>query len=363
MHQCSSFVFPPPHPGTKMLSILRILLLTLYMCSCTGVLLPPRDLLVVTGATGTLGRAFCMNFIETCDPESTTILAGCRDTEAGDELFARYPNVFTFECNFDGITRPDLPPFYLDCLSEFQSVTLINNAAVCLEGLIFLSFLPTYFVHSFFLCYQVSLTARCSLGSSKDILSKSILVNAVGPLEFSTTMIENCRNNDHTRCTIVNISSGDGEISYLHSDIQKRIKKVKTLNEWESLARSLVIFYDEGMEYAFGPTPMYSLSKAMLNKGTYLLHNDKHKQNEAKLLAVCPGNFKSPMSTKDELQNNYLTSEDAVLPIVEMLRKGFGDGDNGNDGDNNDNDDDDDDDDDEGRYYLHRGGERVFQIE
>ena len=90
--------------------------------------------MVITGASGSLGRAFCDKFIETRDPETTTILAGCRDVDMGDELYAVHPNVFAFKCNFDGVTQPDLPPFYLDCLSEFQSVTLINNAAVCLEG-------------------------------------------------------------------------------------------------------------------------------------------------------------------------------------------------------------------------------------
>ena len=101
---------------------------------CAGISTSQRDLLVVTGATGTLGKSLCNKFIELHDPETTTILAGCRNIDVGDDIYAVFPNVFTFECNFDGVTKPELPPFYLDCLSEFQSVTLFNNAAVCLEG-------------------------------------------------------------------------------------------------------------------------------------------------------------------------------------------------------------------------------------
>ena len=108
--------------------------LCLYTTACTGLSTSRRDLVVITGASGTLGRALCDKFIKTRDLETITILAGCRDIDKGDDIYSVHPNVFTFECNFDGVTQPGLPSFYLDCLPEFQSVTLINNAAVCLQG-------------------------------------------------------------------------------------------------------------------------------------------------------------------------------------------------------------------------------------
>ncbi len=312
------------------------------MCinACTGLSTPQRDLLVVTGATGTLGKALCNKFIEMYNPETTTVLAGCRNVDAGDDIYAIYPNVFTFECNFDGVTRPDLPPFYLDCLSEFHSVTLFNNAAVCLKGPITSPIPHVLRRHILNTFIYISLSTGCS----KNILSKSILVNTIGPLELSASILDNCRRIDHIKCTVVNISSGDGELSYLHSDIQKRIKKVKNLKELKSLARSLAIFYDQDIEYAFGPTPTYSVSKALLNKGTYLLHREKqHDYEKARILTVCPGNFKSAMSTDYELQDNCVSIEEAVIPIIEMLQRGIVDKD-------------------EGRY-LYRYGERIFEID
>ena len=183
-----------------------------------------------------------------------------------------------------------------------------------------------------------------TIGSSKEVLSKSILVNSIGPLELAATLLENCRRISHMKCTVVNISSGDGELSYLHSDLQKKIKEVKNLRELKSLARSLAIFYDQGVEYAFGPTPMYSLSKALLNKGTYLLQQDvQYDHQRSRILAICPGNFKSTMSTESELQDNCLSSGEAVIPIIEMLQKSPIDKD-------------------EGRF-LHRYGGRIFKID
>ena len=174
------------------------------------------------------------------------------------------------------------------------------------------------------------------------MLSKSILVNAIGPLEFAATMLDNCRSIDRMKCTIINISSGDGELSNLHSDVQKKIKKVNNLQEWKCLARSLAIFYNKDVEYAFGPTPMYSLSKALFNKGSYLLHKENYDYRGGRIIAVCPGNFKSQMSTEYELQNNCISSAEAVIPIIEMLQRSVIDRDEGE--------------------YLHRGGKRVLKI-
>eukprot|EP01031_Cornospumella_fuschlensis_P027440 gene27440-33143_t len=52
------------------------------------------------------------------------------------------------------------------------------------------------------------------------------------------------------------------------------------------------------MEYAFGPTPMYSLSKCLLTHSAPLLQ--AMAPSNFKIVSWCPGDFLSPMSSEDE---------------------------------------------------------------
>lgn len=61
--------------------------------------------------------------------------------------------------------------------------------------------------------------------------------------------------------------------------------------------------HDIYTDYAFGPTPLYSYSKALLNKLTRLQHihyNTLQTSNinniDLRFISVCPGNFVSSMS-------------------------------------------------------------------
>lgn len=52
-------------------------------------------------------------------------------------------------------------------------------------------------------------------------------------------------------------------------------------------------------EYAVGPTPAYSLSKALLNTHTRLWHRQLISEGllkSVRVMSVCPGNFQSPLS-------------------------------------------------------------------
>lgn len=57
------------------------------------------------------------------------------------------------------------------------------------------------------------------------------------------------------------------------------------------------------IHYAVGPTPAYSLSKALLNAHTRLWQQELINaglQESVRVIAVCPGNFLSPMSQPGE---------------------------------------------------------------
>ena len=69
-------------------------------------------------------------------------------------------------------------------------------------------------------------------------------------------------------------------------------------------------------EYAYGDTPFYSLSKALLNSLTQCL--DSESPEWCKVVSVCPGNFKSSMSTIEE-ENTFddpINAANKVLMIA-----------------------------------------------
>ena len=57
----------------------------------------------------------------------------------------------------------------------------------------------------------------------------SLLVNTIKPLQLSEKVIELCSESTSSRCEVVNISSGDGELSYLHSSLQDRLHRLRSI--------------------------------------------------------------------------------------------------------------------------------------
>jgi short-subunit dehydrogenase len=80
--------------------------------------------------------------------------------------------------------------------NTYQRLIIINNAGVCLEG------------------------------NTASILQETLQVNCLFPAALSDAFIS--RVDAGKELIVVNVSSGDGELSYLHSDIARRITKLKT---------------------------------------------------------------------------------------------------------------------------------------
>lgn len=80
--------------------------------------------------------------------------------------------------------------------STYQRLIIINNAGVCLEG------------------------------NTPSILQETLQVNCLFPASLSDAFIS--RIDAEKELIVVNVSSGDGEISYLHSDIARRITNLET---------------------------------------------------------------------------------------------------------------------------------------
>jgi len=154
-------------------------------------------------------------------------------------------------------------------------------------------------------------TGTCLYGNSLSNMAESLLVNTIIPLMLALSIISTKQSNDQNytrmRTTILFISSGDGERAMINSQIIRELDTLLTIPALIEYIHQLLVSFDESFEYAFGPTPMYSLSKLLLNKATILLNDELCKQNlldHMRVVACCPGNFVSPMSTEEELQDS-----------------------------------------------------------
>ena len=107
--------------------------------------------------------------------------------------------------------------------------------------------------------------------------------------------------------SIVNISSGDGELAFLNEELREHVANVASDTDLSELIESEFNGDHERpctYEYAFsnGNTPLYSVSKAMLNAGTRVFHQSivsRGFQN-CRIFSVCPGNVESSMTSDEE---------------------------------------------------------------
>lgn len=79
---------------------------------------------------------------------------------------------------------------------KYEQLVIINNAGVCLEG------------------------------NSHSILQETLQVNCLFPARLIETFYNGM--DAGKKLVVINVSSGDGELSYLHRDIERRISSLET---------------------------------------------------------------------------------------------------------------------------------------
>lgn len=86
---------------------------------------------------------------------------------------------------------------------NLERLILINNAGVCLEG------------------------------NTQDVLLESLTVNCLSPVSICELLISKFQARDDAgddgkggQLTIINVSSGEGELLFLHSDIQDKVAAI-----------------------------------------------------------------------------------------------------------------------------------------
>lgn len=231
-----------------------------------------KNIFVITGSTGALGRELVKRSLQ--NYEDSVVYADYRSMHKMDQLLK--------EIKYENRVRPfvlDLEKFNetlqdLEASNLFRSgdkISLINNAGVFLAG------------------------------NSFDALQRSLSINARSPLLLSQYFINSCKNSaSSAELQIINISSGDGELSYLNSAISRVIESVSSSTCLLAVMNHIELNYDPKAELAFGDTPFYSVSKALLNTGTRVLHKEHFPP--IRCISVCPGNVLSAMTTEEELE-------------------------------------------------------------
>lgn len=245
--------------------------------------------ITITGSTGILGRSICHNLLR----NGHRLYCGYRNLEKAHELLEectlkRLAKPKMFYCNYDdfgGSGLFDIPGFG-SCDQDDQ--ILILNSGISIVG--------------------------CDSHS----LAEQVRINSIIPMKISLSIVEykKLRHTSKGNLTILFVSSGDGESVFINSDIWKDISSLNNLDDW--FRYSSTITDRLGVEFAFGDTPGYSLSKALLNRGAMLLSARCNQlQLPIRVLAVCPGNFISGMSSPEEISTS-IPVEQAGADVIEV---------------------------------------------
>jgi short-subunit dehydrogenase len=107
------------------------------------------------------------------------------------------PNITQLIIDLDDLTSASQTFEILAAAKKIRRLILINNAGVCLEG------------------------------NSQEFLEESLTVNCLSPAKLNDILTA-LTVRENIELTIVNVSSGEGELVFLASDIQKEIILLET---------------------------------------------------------------------------------------------------------------------------------------
>ena len=150
--------------------------------------------IMITGGTGVLGQALIQHAIDT--RTTTTIFATYRRTSSKNNF--NHPSIIPLLLEVNNETKHTmLSNFFVhhpEIIASDNPFVLFNNAGVCLPG------------------------------NTLSALHISLLVNCWIPALLSNALF--CCPSIGSSRTVINVSSGEGELVLLHSDIQKRLQSI-----------------------------------------------------------------------------------------------------------------------------------------
>ena len=268
---------------------------------------------VVTGATGALGSSLCHHIVDqSIESTSTTdLLLGYRSESRLRQTLVQLQQRMEGK---ESQEKVKITPFYCDLTTgtRIEKTMMDLNIKMCSVPVG-----SSVDVHEHIIL--VNNAANCLRSSSPQVLRQSLDVNAIFPYQLARSVLLHADCNQETTVTIVNISSQDGELSRLHSDLAEHIRRLNSQKEWENFVnRERDAWRGSDFEYAFGETPLYSFSKAVFTTATKILSRDVAGREGRRVVAMCPGNVLSQMSTEEEKTSavSPVTASELVLRVA-----------------------------------------------
>lgn len=242
---------------------------------------------VVTGANRGLGLALA----ERLTTMGVCVILTSRLGAAACHTRPRLPeqHLKVYEPPLDVSDPQSRTAFLRYCRDQGGVDILINNAAICIPGW------------------------------SKDVVKTTLRTNLLGPVALINGLVPDMLQRDQG--IVINISSGDGELVYLHSELQAAICAVESLRQ---LLRVLACASPPkngfGHSPAHGPTPAYSMSKAALNVATRVLSQSLPRLTGRAIWmgAVCPGDVQTRMCTAPD---HAISPEAAAQDVLWLLEQ------------------------------------------
>jgi|YelNatPaOPRAMG01_1025707.scaffolds.fasta_scaffold09145_7 NAD(P)-dependent dehydrogenase (short-subunit alcohol dehydrogenase family) len=123
-------------------------------------------------------------------------------------------------------------------------------------------------------------------------------------------------------CSVINVSSGDGELCFFNSYWRRAIEQLESYDELTDFMHAVVERVDQaGLQpYAVvhGDEPAYRLSKALLNRLTLL--QARTAPSHIRIDAICPGDVKSNMNPLRGQREPSAAAKD-ILQLAELQHR------------------------------------------
>lgn len=273
----------------------------------------PRITAVVTGGNRGLGLAISDLLAEV----GYHVILTARNAEEGQARVADIQRRHgQNRCEFMAldVSEPKSIKAFVDQMKRNEEMrggvphVLINNAGICVRD-------------------EDAAAAVEGSGGREGVYRSVFDINTWAPVALMEACLPGmCK---HGFGCIVNISSGDGELAYLHSEVAKRLKRVRSLAELKQFSDWVAQMQQEGpwpRGEGLAPVswPAYSFSKAVLNAATRLLQSRvdalvskdmKVRAHQPRIVAICPGDVNTAMCD-EHAAHDALSPEQAALDVV-----------------------------------------------
>jgi NAD(P)-dependent dehydrogenase (short-subunit alcohol dehydrogenase family) len=167
--------------------------------------------------------------------------------------------------------------------------------------------------------------AACPIGwGSREAVSECWRTNVMGPLALARALLPDML--QRGRGHVVSVSSGDGELVYLHTALQAELRAATSARAvLRVLARCSPPHEAFGRAPAHGPTPAYSISKAALNALTRVIAAQlpPPEISGVRVSAVCPGDVLTRMCVDEEARAGAVLPETAADDVLWLCAAGL----------------------------------------